>query len=342
MPPPSLIVKPKTLDTSFSFYVHTADPIAVRESAMAADAVIVRGQEGPALVRAIRLAGWEGTALFDLAGYEDRSNEAPSRWFDMQREAGADRVLTPGCFVDWTKAPSQFMSLAGNELALAASQPDATALVAIDYRWLSKGLYEAVEGLRKAGTPVALVLADNADPLARSQAVGGLIAMLSKVPSLSVLRSDHGAIGALAFGAAHASIGLRATYRHFVPPKSSASAIPNDRTPRIFIREMMDWFSGSNIAGWATTSVQMACQCPTCKGASLARFLDTSLKREADSHNIAVLAELANDVLGAPANERRRYFGRLCKDALEHYGPMGKLSMVTKPKPQLEQWALYA
>jgi len=332
---------PITLERSFSFYLQKPDEAGLRECAKSADATVVRGANGPQLVTAIRRGGWDGAVLFDRAGYEtDRPLLEPAKWFDSQREAGADRVLTPGRFVEWTGSPDAFDALARIELELAASQPDATAMLAIDYRWLSKGLYGALPVLRGAEVPVALVLAATGDPLSHPQAVDGLIAMTTSIPTLSLLRSDHGAIGAVAFGAAHGSIGLRATYRHFVQPGSRASAIPNDRTPRVFVRQLMDWFSGSNIAGWATARIPMPCNCSCCNGAPLHRFLDERLMLEADEHNRAVLAGVANHVFNAPDEDRRRLFGRLCKDAIDNYGPMGKLSMVTKPKRQLEQWAL--
>ena len=72
---------------------------------------------------------------------------------------------------------------------------------------------------------------------------------------------------------------------------------------------------------------------------SLDRFFDERLEREALVHNRTTLARLADDILDAPREERRRLFAETCSQATEHYGAMGKLSMVTKPKPQLLQWA---
>lgn len=56
-------------------------------------------------------------------------------------------------------------------------------------------------------------------------------------------------------------------------------------------------------------------------------------------HNRLTLADLAEDILNAPADERRAYFSSMCQQAVSRYGPMGKMSMVTKPKDQLLQWA---
>jgi hypothetical protein len=66
---------------------------------------------------------------------------------------------------------------------------------------------------------------------------------------------------------------------------------------------------------------------------------DERLELEALVHNRTTLARLADNILDAPREERRRLFAETCSQATEHYGAMGKLSMVTKPKPQLLQWA---
>ena len=104
----------------------------------------------------------------------------------------------------------------------------------------------------------------------------------------------------------------------------------------------MDWFTAGTIAGWAASSVSIACRFACCGGRRLDRFLDDRLVGEASLHNRTVLALLADYVLDMPPEERRRAFGLLCSQALEHYGPMGKLSDITQPKRQLMQWAQFA
>ena len=100
----------------------------------------------------------------------------------------------------------------------------------------------------------------------------------------------------------------------------------------------MDWFTAATIAGWTTNRVTLQCSLACCGGRSLDRFFDPRFDTEATSHNRLSLSQLADDILNAPREERRRRFSQLCLDAVDRYGPMGKLSMVTKPKAQLEQW----
>jgi hypothetical protein len=141
------------------------------------------------------------------------------------------------------------------------------------------------------------------------------------------------------YGARHASIGLIASYRHFVPVGRSGGGKRDDMTARVFIREMMDWFTALTIAGWGTVSWNLRCHLPCCGGQSLTRFFDERVEGSAMVHNRTSLASLADEILDAPREERRRLFTDMCLSALDCYGAMGKLSMVTKPKQQLLQWA---
>jgi hypothetical protein len=82
---------------------------------------------------------------------------------------------------------------------------------------------------------VALVLADRGDPLGHPGAVNALVALTKRAEHLSLLRIDHAGIGALAFDAVYASVGLSTTYRHTGQPTVTAHAIPTDRSARVFV-----------------------------------------------------------------------------------------------------------
>jgi hypothetical protein len=191
-------------------------------------------------------------------------------------------------------------------------------------------------------TPVAIVLGDRSDPLGHPGAVDALIALTKRINGISLLRTDHGAVGALAFDAAHASIGLTTTHRHVVPPTVQAHGIPNDRSARVFVKDLMDWFTASTIGGWSTTRITPVCNYACCDGQRIERFLDDRLKSDADRHNRTVLAAIVDEILGDPeSTDRRRAFGRMCYDAVERYGIMGGLTTEITPKAQLCQWAQY-
>jgi hypothetical protein len=337
--PPSL-----TLRGTFSFYVSGSDAERIRTCAEGADAIVVAGASGPMTVRQLRNEGWTGTVLFDRVSYRDsRVSVDIPRWMADQESAGADRLLTPGCWVGSEGGPATLTSQIEAEVKIA-EQYAATCLLALDYRWLTKSShhYELLRVLQELETPVAIVLGDRSDPLGHLGAVDALVAITKRVDGISLLRTDHGAVGALAFDAAHASIGLTTTHRHVVPPTVQAHGIPNDRSARVFVNDLMDWFTASTIGGWSTTRITPACNYSCCEGQRIERFLDERLKSEADRHNRTVLAAIVDEILGHPeTTDRRRAFGRMCYDAVERYGIMGGFTTEITPKAQLSQWAQY-
>jgi hypothetical protein len=333
-----------TLNRTFSFYVSGTDGGRIRYCADHADAVVICGSAGPATVRSLRGEGWNGTTLFDRAGYTTRSGAIdPHHWFDEQSAAGADRLLTPGRWIGWGANQLSFEDQIAPEVELAVG-PQATVLLAIERRWLTKSASfdEMFKVLREIDSPVALVLGDRADPLSHPEAVNSLIALTKKVKGLSILRTDHGAIGALSFDAAHGSIGLTPGHRHFVPPETTASAIPHDRSPRVFVLDLMDWFAATKIAGWATERVSATCGYACCNGARIDRFFDPRYKSDAEIHNLTVLSGLAEDILNTPEELRRRAFAGRCADAVARYGQLGGFTTVVQPHSQLSQWAQFA
>ena len=126
-----------TLNRTFSFYTSGTDGGRIRYCADHADAVVICGSAGPATVRSLRGEGWNGTTLFDRAGYTTRSGAIdPQHWFDEQSAAGADRLLTPGRWIGWGANKLSFEDQISPEVELAAGP--ATVLLAIERRWLTK------------------------------------------------------------------------------------------------------------------------------------------------------------------------------------------------------------
>jgi hypothetical protein len=330
-----------TLRETFSFYVPASQIETLVAASWLADAVTVCGPRGPEAIRSLRAEGWDAPVIFDRAGYNPKCKPIPpEQWFAEQSAAGADRLLSRGTWLPWDADGASLAAAVDAEIEACRGCPEATVLFAVEYRWLTKSPMELADALSSLGRPAALVLSHPGDPLGQRGAVDGLKALTSRVNDLSILRTDHGGIGALVYGAQHAAIGLMGAYRHFVPPGKSGGAKRNDYTARVFVPALLDWFTAMTIAGWATTNVDLACRLSCCGGRGLDRFFDPMHEAEADIHNRVALADLADKVLSVPAEERRRYFVQLCADAADRCGPMGKLSMTTTAKPQLIQWAL--
>jgi hypothetical protein len=334
------ISHPITLAETFSFYVSSSELRALQVRSELPDAVTVNGPNGPAIVSSMRTGGWDCPVIFDRSGYNPKIPPIdPERWFDDQARAGADRILTAGTWVPWDPTGDALKRGVEVEAKRTSSHSDATVVLAIDYRWLTKMPMDLVAALVGLDRPAALVLSHQNDPLSVGNAVHGLMAVIKNVDNLSILRTDHGGLGAIVYGAHHAAIGLGSSYRHFVPVGQSGGRKPNDTSARIFVPQMMDWFTGITVSGWGTVSWDLHCHLACCGGQSLGRFFNPRFDAQAMVHNQMALAQLANEILDAPRVERRQLFAAKCSRALDNYGAMGKISMITKPKQQLLQWA---
>ena len=325
---------------TFSFYVtahHCRQKPQIVEAAVdLADAVTVAGLMGPEVIRRLRESGLQAPVLFDGMGYAGKDLPAPDDWVGLQRGVGAARLLLPGALLAWDRNDDSEFIVTVQEQDRIAAALDATMLFAIDVRWVARRTDLVVETLRSADQPAALVLIHRGDPLSERGAVQGLRRVVQRVSGVSLLRSDHGAIGALAFGALHASVGLRTSTRHYAPPAKGSWRRPG-QSARLFVRPLLDWFLASDVAGWTAAGQAMICHLPCCNGRSLAQFLDPDL--DADWHNMNALANLADYVINADAAHRATEFLNECRSATEWYGLAG-FKGPEKPKAQLTGWVL--
>ena len=336
-----LLTKPRTLvGQSFSFEVPASRLTELIKVVSIGDAITVAGVSGPDVVARLRKEDRFGDipVLFDGEGYRGKLAGREGRWLDQQYEAGADRIFTPGSWIE--NDESSLARGLTTEIKWSERVGGATLLLAVDHRWISSKTHCLITHLKNVDGPVALILGNPGDPLGASGAVNGLAELSMSVPNLTLLRCDHGAIGALAFGITHGAIGVTTAYRHFVPPTSTGGGRRNDNTPRVFIAQLMDWFTTFRVAGWSTTKVPIRCSEPCCRGGRIDRFLNED--ENVIEHNTTALASIAEYVLNAPRDETRRIWAGLCLHAMEFYGPMGNLVNEIEPKSQLVQWAAYA
>ena len=341
--PPTAATRPRA---ELLFYVPGRDPVRIRDCSLQADAIVVSGAAGPRSVCGLRRSGWDGIALFDRAAYVANPGKVdPPEWFDQQEEAGADRLLTPGRFVGAARKHEPFDVQVEPEVALA-QRNHATCVLCIDYRWLTKSdeLVEMRTFLEGLDVAVALVLADRGDPISHPGAVDGLTMLTRRIPGLSILRCDHGAIGALP--------SMQPTGRWDFRPRIATLCLRRRRhQPSPTIRQL----ASSSATLWIGSRLQRSAagQRRRCrrrvaaavvKDAESYRFLDPRYAGEADLHNRLVLRDLALEILQIPEDTHceRQAFSKLCRKAIENYGSMGTRLTEIKPKPQLEQWAQYA
>ena len=325
---------------TYSFYLTShmckRHPETALQAARLAGSITVSGPGGPTIVRQLRAEGLDIPVRFDGVGYDGKHRLNPRDWVQAQREADATELFLPGVLVLWDGGDDEVLLNIVREQTRIANELDAALLLALDVRWIARKTSELIEVLKTARRPIAIIMMHRGDPLSTAGAVAGLRRLASRVDGLSILRSDHGAIGALAFGASHAAIGLRTSTRHFAP-RSTRPWKRRDSSPRLFVRSHLDWFLASGIAGWASTGGDFECTLPCCRGSSLARFLDAS--EDHDLHNMTALADFADHIVLADRSDRGSEFLRCCSAAASRYG-LGSLYGPQEPKAQLTGWVL--
>ena len=325
-----------TFSFYFTEYLCTRRPEVLMAAESLADAMTVAGPKGPEVVRRLRESGVQTPVFFDGMGYRSENPPDPDNWVRQQQIAGAAHPLLPGVYLHWDEDGDAGFISAVQEQSRIAAGLGATKLLAIDARWIARRTEVVVDTLRSAGQSTALVLVHRSDPLSERRAVPGLRCVVQQVGGVSLLRGDHGAIGALAFGAEHASVGLTTSTRHYAPPAKGAWRRPG-QSARIFVRPLLDWFLASDVAGWTAAGQAIICHLPCCDGRALARFLDPDL--DADWHNMNALADLADYVINADAADRATEFLNECRSATAWYGLAG-FKGPEKPKAQLTGWVL--
>jgi hypothetical protein len=333
--------RPTTADGSMSFYVNASKKITPPQRELAArasqfgDALTLAGPGGPQLLREMRDEGYQRPVLLDAVGYAGRSIDSV-RWAAEQTALGVDRVLMPGLYVPWTKDDfGSLLSVVAEERRVAADL-EAILLLSIDARWIAYAIDAVIDALA-CGLPVALVLADGGGPLERKDAAANLRRLVVSHPGTAVLRSDHGGLVAAACGDGHTSIGLSTSTRHFVAAGMSAFK-KRDNSPRVFVRPLLDWFKGTDLAGWDAANVPILCHFPCCRGRSLGeRYFSGDSAHAAAWHNMHALADFADHILNAPLEDRPSVFREACELAASHYGLAGLRGPI-EMKSQLKRW----
>lgn len=320
---------------SFSFYLRSYEHQGILSARRLGGSLTISGPKSPDTVRELRQNGFEGAVLLDGEGYKSKVTDVDD-WLNQQDAVGADRLLLPGAYVDYTGRVSD-LALAVKRESEVARLNSAVMVLALHSTWIGKKTKALVELLQNSGVPVALVMAHSGDPLAANRNVAGLRALAKSVPDLLVLRTDHGGFGALAFGATHVSIGLTAGTRHMAIGGGGPAPTSEDKSLRVFVRQAMAWYRSSRLLAWETAGIVIGCDLPCCGGQPLSRFFAST--EEAYLHNMTALANLGGVILQVDAPSRPTAFKREVAAAVRLYVDPGPLGLVT-PGSQLTAWAL--
>ncbi|MDX6296469.1 MAG: hypothetical protein QOI51_326 [Nocardioidaceae bacterium] len=330
-----------------SWYVGGDPDAEAHEFAASSGGVVLARNAGFSAGRRLRRMGWKGRLWLDPDTSKDV--EPPSLfpnqrdWAELQREVGVDTLFTPGGWLTACDIPAMWAAI-DRQAEWARKEGGAVVNLVAHWTWLTTGLDALVSRLSELdGAPVAIAFEDRGDPLARRGAVAGLIRLARSIPNLAVLRCDVGAIGAVANGAAHGSVGRTTTLRHV---STGAGGTRGPRYPSVFWPATMDWYLGPKLHRYATWDTQGALRCDLagCDGRDLGRFGRVEDAAEARQHNRHALAALVAEVLKPSPGRRAGEFAQRCRDATKRSMELATAFKAPdlRPSPQIEAWSTTA
>jgi hypothetical protein len=183
---------------------------------------------------------------------------------------------------------------AAHERAQARSQGVLAALP-LAVSWLTERVDTLVAELNRVGTPVALMLEHDHDPLGAAGAVDGLVAVLGAEVPVAVLRSDTSILGALAHGAAAVSVGDSSATRHIYPARTGPAGGGGGR-PLVstLVPALLRYVHLNKIDAGVTAAPDLQvwiCRCRVCHGRRLDWISDsTQPPVHAFEHAVSALA----------------------------------------------------
>lgn len=272
--------------------------------------VTVSGRSGAKVLSALAEADDLTGVDFDPAGYV---NPGPDEglfeidWIARQRELGLPVVRSAGAFA----ARNDSGAL---KVAFAGKLPEGVIrVVSVSSFWLQRKHHaRLVAAVHNCDNPLALVLADQFDPLEGTGAVASLRAVIAAATPaerrVELLRTDIHAIAFAATGGAHAAIGLTSTGRHHPQPMNRPDREAYNRrqqSPAVWLPDLLSWQRGVRLTalepfdGAGITK----CNCDHCDGRDLMRFNDewpqvpNVVRDDAQSHDVASWVSLRNRVL---------------------------------------------
>ncbi|GAA1526473.1 hypothetical protein GCM10009678_04920 [Actinomadura kijaniata] len=289
--------------------------------------LVVTGKDAIGGLRTMRQAGMNAPVLVDrrrYAGKRRMPGTAPltASWLQAQYEAGATAILTDSGYVGCGDEPALDAVLSQTAAYQRRWDGKATlwAVLPLHQSWL-RGQRATLTGyLRQYRVPVALVLEHATDPLGTQVAVQGLVKVLDAPVPVALLCTDVSALGALAFGAVFAAVGVRTSLRHLYPQTENGPR-PTGVTSTL-VDPVLSIVSTNKIATAYAASPDdqvWQCCCEYCHGRDLT-WLATAGQVQANHHTFTALLARREEMELIPRGDRRRRWWRsCCSDALWNY-----------------------
>ncbi|MET8000835.1 hypothetical protein [Nonomuraea glycinis] len=245
-------------------------------------------------------------------------------WIESQRAVNMATVLTDSGYV----GQGDHEALEAILKQAASAGPDVCAVLPLHISWLADpGVKPLMAEVNQHEVPVALVLEHSGDPLGTQYAVNGLKRLLgeSLVP-VGLLSTDISGLGAMAYGAAWAAVGVTSSLRHLYPAdRKGGLPFGAKRARHAIVPRLMTFMNVDRIAeGWANAQRHddvdenlWRCFCVECGNRTMDRLV-TCTELSLAAHNISILAELHQQVTDAASWEQAIGDALGCYDLLRH------------------------
>lgn len=281
--------------------------------------VVISGKTALEGMRQAKDAGWAGPCLVDRRRYAGTARAVAGDaitpgWVEDQRKAGAARPLTDSGYV----ADGDIGGLVNILESAVRLGPDVIAVLPLHPSWLQDGLRRLIMEVRFHGCPVGLVIEHRADPFAVRRTLAGCIQLLRAV-SVDVevvqLCSDVSALGAVAFGATAAAVGVRPSLRHLYPAGGGGF---RRGVQAVLFDPGMAFVHVDKLARGVAAMPEDAmwlCDCMTCGGRRMDWLLYAS-EQEQRAHTFELLARRGDHLTSAaPGPVREQVWRAACASA---------------------------
>lgn len=270
-------------------------------------------------------------------------------WLNYQHRDGLRWALTDSGYV--ARGDIQGLQTILGQAAQAhyrarARKRGVIAALPLASSWLTDHADILAQALRTAGTPVALMLEDENDPLSRNNAIAGLVSVLQVDVPVAILRCDMSVLGALAYGAAAVSVGDSSKMRHFYPITDKGA--PSTPPLATLVPKLLGYYHLTKIDDAIAVTPNLPvwiCPCRVCGHRRLDWIANsTSPGVNAFEHAVSALADTARQLFGdaVEAGDRsRQWFQAVQRAQVNHSAVIAGTGQPWEPKHALGRWVTH-
>ena len=297
------------------------------------------------VVHQTRLKAPRAQIMLDASHYSGKARKLGTAgvddgWIKRQHNDGVRYALTDSGYVPAHDAASlhRILHQAANINDRLRRGKGVVAALPIAVEWLTQDADQLAQAITDHGTPVALMIEHDKDPLALKGATTGLAHVLKAPVTVGLLRCDVSVLGALAYGAAMVAVGDSSALRHFFPKKGGGGGyIPGTS---ILVPSLLGFYRQDKLANAIEDNPDdnaWKCDCRVCEGRNLRWIAESSTPhKNAFAHGTAAISAMAQDLFVNRGDSAARHAA--WQDAVKKAEEAHETAAGWKPPPALRRW----